>query len=176
MTRRSKHSFVVLAYASAGRAQEALDLVEALGDEKLLTLKDAAIARKDGDGRIAVDQTRELSVGQGAIVGGVAGFLLGLATGGVATVTLVGLASGGGLGFLDTGIGNRRMKEIGESLQPGHAALGVLVSDLRLEEVRERLAPLGGELVVAELTPEAEEALAAGAGQAGEGNEPGAQP
>ena len=33
MTHRSKHSFVVLAYASPGRAQEALDLArEAAGD------------------------------------------------------------------------------------------------------------------------------------------------
>jgi uncharacterized membrane protein len=154
-----KHNFIVVAYESREQADEALRAVEDLARSKEIELKDAAVVVKDSSGKVMVDQTKELSVGTGAITGGVAGMLLGLAMGGPVGMALVGMAAGGGAGLLDTGIDNRRLKQLGQELAPGRAALGVLIKQANWPHARERLAPLGGEPLVVELSAEALEAL-----------------
>jgi uncharacterized membrane protein len=74
---------------------------------------------------------------------------------------IVGLAIGAGIAAIDRGIDDDRMRRLGGHLEPGQAALCALVGDADWPAVRERMAPLVGELLVAELTPEAEEALRA---------------
>ncbi|MFN8185492.1 MAG: DUF1269 domain-containing protein [Gaiellales bacterium] len=139
-------------------AEQGLHEVEQLAGEKLLSLKDAVIAVKNGD-RVELDQTKELSVGQGAIVGGVAGTLLGLALGVVTGGALAGLAAGGIAGAFDTGIKNERLRQLAADLEPGHALLGLLIGKADWEALSEHAATLGGEPLVLELTPEAHEAL-----------------
>ena len=154
-----KPSFVVLAYESRDAAAQALDLLEQLSADKVLKLRDAAVAVRTEQGRVELDQTRELSSGQGAITGGVAGTLLGLATGGVVAVALVGMAGGGLLGVLDTGIENSRLRKLAEELAPGQALLGALIEKADWPRLREAFRPTGGEPVVVELSDEALAAL-----------------
>jgi hypothetical protein len=47
------------------------------------------------------------------------------------------------------------MQALGEELAAGEAALGALVESIERDIVRERLAPLGGELIQVPLTDEA---------------------
>jgi uncharacterized membrane protein len=152
-------SFAVVAYPDRSRAEQALKLIEELAHGKHVRLADAAIVVKSHDGRLELFQTREVSVGQGAVTGGVAGFLLGFALGGPVGGALAGMVSGGAFGAFDTGIENERLKELGESLAPAQAALGLLIEEADWGLLRERLATLGGELLVSELTPEAAAAL-----------------
>jgi uncharacterized membrane protein len=152
-------SFAVLAYPTKERAAEALGLITELSKTDALTLRDAAVVVHTPENRIEVEQVRELAAGEGAVAGGVAGLLLGLVVGAVVPMTLVGLAGGGALGLFDTGIDNRRLRELGAELEPGAAALGVLVTDADWRLVRERMAPLGGEPIVLELSDEALVAL-----------------
>ena len=161
-----RYSFGVVGYPDREHAEEALDIVNTLAGEKRVKLADAAIVVKADDGKLELHQTHEISVGTGAITGGVAGLLLGFALGGPLGGALVGLLGGGALGVFDTGIENKRMKKLGESLAPGHTALCVLIEDADWQLLRERLAPLGGEVLVAELTDEAAEALERSAGTA----------
>lgn len=155
----ARASFAVLAYPSRERAAEALALITELGKTEALKLRDAAVVVRTAEGRVEIEQARDLSVGQGAVAGGVAGILLGLAVGAVVPVTLAGLAGGGVLGGLDTGIDNRRLRELGAELEPGAAALGVLVEDADWPLVRERVASLGGRPIVLELSDDALSAL-----------------
>ncbi len=152
-------SLVVLGYESRAAADEALREVEQLGQEKFLDLKDAVVAVKTEQDRIELDQTRELSLGQGAVVGGVAGTLLGLALGLVTGGAAAGIVAGGAVGLLDTGIKNERLKQLAADLEPGHALLGVLIGEADWAALRERRSVLGGDPIVFELTPEAHEAL-----------------
>lgn len=108
----ARASLAVLAYPTRDRATEALGLITELGKTDAMTLRDAAVVVHTVDGRVEVEQVRELSVGQGAVAGGVAGILLGLVVGTVVPATLVGLAGGGAVGILDTGIDNRRLREL----------------------------------------------------------------
>lgn len=155
----SSRSFAVVAYPDRSRAEQALSLIEELADAKHVRLADAAIVVKSEDGRLELYQTRELSVGQGTITGGVAGFLLGFALGGPVGAALAGMVGGGAFGAFDTGIENKRLKELGASLAPAQAALGLLIEEADWGLLRERMATLGGELLVSELTPEATAAL-----------------
>ncbi len=156
---RGSRSFAVVAYPDRTRAEEALKLVEELARTKHVRLADAAIVVKSEDGRLELYQTREVSVGEGAVGGGVAGFLLGFALGGPVGGALAGMVSGGAFGAFDTGIENDRLKELGNSLTPAHAALGLLIEEADWGLLRERMATLGGELLLSELTPEATAAL-----------------
>src|SRR3990172_3582162 len=97
-----QHNFVVVAFESRAVADQALQTLEELARAKETAVKAAAGVVKDPDGKVRLDQAKELSVGQGTITGGVAGFLLGLAIGGPIGPTLVGMVAGGAAGFLDT--------------------------------------------------------------------------
>ena len=63
------------------------------------------------------------------------------------------------------------VKRLGAELEPGQAILCALIRNADWAKVRERMAPFAGKLVVVELTPEAEAALAEAQGQAGAGGE-----
>jgi uncharacterized membrane protein len=150
-----KPSFVVLLFPSRDVAQEALRLLEGLARDKALALRDAAIVVHTEQGRVELEQTQDLSTGQGTIAGGVAGMLLGLALGGVVAVALTGMAGGGIFGSLDTGIENKRLRGLGEQLEPGQAALGALIEEADWPRVRDAFRPLAGEPIVVELSDEA---------------------
>lgn len=77
-----------------------------------------------------------------------------------------GVTLGAGLGAFDSGIDDKRMRRLGAGLEPGQAALCALVGEADWPVVRARMSPLAGELLVAELTPEAEAELRAAREQA----------
>jgi uncharacterized membrane protein len=156
---KGKRSFVVSAHPDREHAETALGAIEELGRQGALRLVDAAIVVRTKEGRVDLYQSHEVSVGEGLVGGGTAGILAGLMLGVPIAGPIVGLAVGAGIGALDRGIDDARMRRLGAELQPGHAALCVLVGDVDWPPVRERMAPLVGELLVTELTPEAEEAL-----------------
>ncbi len=112
-------------------AQEALLAAMRLQRRKRLELDDAAIVVRDERGRTRIVQTRDLSTAQGAMSGSWLGLLAGLFVPGGA---LVGMALGAAAGGLfaklrDKGINDDEMKQWGEQLSDGQAALFLLVED-----------------------------------------------
>lgn len=122
---------IALQFREPLMAQEALLAAVRLRSKDRLGLEDAAIVAKDEGGKVRIQQTRDLDAVQGASSGLWLGVLAGLfVPGGV----LIGGALGAALGGLwaklrDIGIADDRMKELGESLPAGHAALFMLVRD-----------------------------------------------
>jgi uncharacterized membrane protein len=156
---KGKRSFVVSSHANRQEAERALAALDELDRQGKIQLADAVVVVRTNEGRVELYQRHELSIGEGAVGGGTAGVLAGLLFGVPIAGPLVGLAVGVGLGAIDRGIDDSRMRRLGKDLQPGQAALCVLVAEADWAAVRERMAPLVGDLLVAELTPEAEEAL-----------------
>lgn len=112
-------------------AQEALLAAMRLKARGFLTLDDAAIVHKEDAGRVRIVQTRDVSVGQGAISGSWWGLLAGLFVPGG---PLIGAALGAALGGLfaklrDIGINDDEMRRMGDDLSPGESALFLLVID-----------------------------------------------
>ncbi|HTR32269.1 MAG TPA: DUF1269 domain-containing protein [Gaiellaceae bacterium] len=108
-------------------SQEQAD--EALAAAETLKPADAVLVRRTPDGRIDLHQTRQKSVGEGAITGGTVGLLAGLLFGVPVGVSLAGLLGGGIFGARDTGIKDARLRELGERLEVGEAMVCVLVAD-----------------------------------------------
>ena len=159
----ARRSFVASGQGSRQEAEAAVAELERLDREHLLDLADAAVVVRTETGRVELYQRHELSAGEGAVAGGVAGVLAGILIGFPIAAPIAGLALGGGLGAIDTGLDDKRMRRLGESLQPGQAAACALVGKADWPAVRARMAPYAGELLIVELTVEAEEALRAAA-------------
>lgn len=111
------------------RAQEALLAASRLVAREHLQLEDAAIVTKVG-GRVRVQQTRDVTTGQGAVSGAWWGTLAGLFVGAPLVGAALGAAAGGLFGKLrDHGIDDDEMRRMGDELAEGEAALFLLVAD-----------------------------------------------
>lgn len=148
---------IAVGYESEEIAERALATLGELAREDALELKDAALVVKDESERVELRQTR-LAAGESVVSGGSIGLLLGLAVGVPVAAALLGLAGGGGFAAFHRGISDKRMRNFGKELPPGHAALFALVADVSWPILHDRLAPYGGEVAASEL----DEAVVAG--------------
>jgi uncharacterized membrane protein len=145
-------SFVAVAFDDVASAEDALAAVYELETEKAVHVRDAAVVVQTEAGRIELQQTRDLAAGEGIVAGGAVGLVAGVLLGGPVGGALVGILGGAGVGLRDTGIPDRRLRQLGEELQPGHAVLCVLVDAAGVVHVREALARYG-EVVDTEVPP-----------------------
>jgi len=136
-------TFVAVVLEHDHAPDDALASVRALRAEQDVTVRDAAVVVRTALGRIELQQTKQIAPGESIVGGGtaglVAGLLLGLPVGGA----LVGLAGGALLGLRDTGIPNKRLRQLGEDLRPGQAVLCVLVDADEVARTREALQHYG---------------------------------
>ena len=96
-----------------------------------IRIEDAAIVVTDAGGRIRIHQTRDAGTAQGAMAGTWLGALEGLIFLAPLVVAVLGAAIGGIWARLrDIGISDREMREMGEHLDPGTAALFLLFEPL----------------------------------------------
>jgi len=81
--------------------------------------------------------------------------IVGLLVGMPVIAPIAGMVCGVVIGlFFDSGIDDARMRELGENLEPGQAALCVQVTAADWERLQERLAGHTADLIVAEVTPD----------------------
>jgi uncharacterized membrane protein len=123
--------------------------------EYLIELDDAVVAAKDAQGRIKLNQLIN-TTSAGAVSGTCLIFLM----------PLVGAAMGAASGALggaltDLGINDKWMKETAAAIQPGTAALFVLVRKVTADKVLERLKGEGGTVMKTSLDHTREAALQA---------------
>jgi uncharacterized membrane protein len=128
---------LVVAFGDVQAAEDALAAVHGL------PVRDAAVVVRTAAGRIELQQTSEIAPGEGIVGGGAIGLLAGLVLGLPVGGALLGLLGGAGFGLRDTGIPNRRLRQLGEKLQAGHAVLCVLADAESAPRTREALAPYG---------------------------------
>lgn len=131
-------------------AQEALLAAVRLSSHDQLELEDAAIVSRDDRGKVRLAQTRELTPGQGALSGGWFGLIAGLfVPGGPLVPMAIGAAAGGLFAKLrDQGIRDDEMRQWGESLDNGQAALFLLVAHCHQARVLHEVARFQATLLV----------------------------
>ncbi len=160
---------VVIAFPSEQKAEEVRAKVLEMQKEYLIELGDAVIAEKLPDGKVKLHQMVDTTL-QGAASGSFWGLLVGL----LFMMPLVGVAVGAASGALagaltDVGIDDKFMKDLAEVLQPGTAALFLLIRKMTADKVIEDLKGVGGTLLRTSLDHTKEAALrAALAGAAAE--------
>ena len=129
------------------KAQELLIAMMRLQNRGSLRIDDAAIVTK-ADGRVRIHQTKDMNPAQGVATGTWFGVLAGL----VFLQPLIGAAIGAALGGLwaklrDIGIDDDAMKEMGDRLPDGDAALFLLLDDVYPTHLSIELARFDGSIL-----------------------------
>jgi uncharacterized membrane protein len=130
---------VVLAFDTETGAEQLRDDLIQLQKEHLIGLEDAAVAVRHQDGKVKIKQVESLA-GAGALGGAFWGLLIGLIFFVPVFGLLVGAAAGAMIGkSLDSGVDDKFIKEVGNTLQPGNSALFLLVAKVVPDKVQETL-------------------------------------
>lgn len=165
---------VAIVYPTESKAEEIRQRLLEMQKEYLIQLEDAAIAVKSPDGKVKLNQLINPTA-TGALEGSWWGLLLGAlflmpvmgVVGGPAGAAL-GAASGAALGaasgaiggaLTDLGVDDKFMKDLAKTLEPGGAALFLLVRKMTTEKVLEAIKGTGGKVLKTSLDRRNEEAL-----------------
>ena len=146
------------------RASEVLNRLQNMDDDWVVDLHDAVAVYRDYNGKLRVDQSYQMTTGEGAGWGGLWGSLIGLtlaipftggATAPAAAVLAAGAAAGGalgaGAGAIDAswwkdefGIPDDFVKQVGALIQPGDSAIYALLRTANPDIVADAFRGYGG--------------------------------
>ncbi|WP_432991836.1 DUF1269 domain-containing protein [Dactylosporangium sp. CA-233914] len=152
---------IVIGYRDLTTANAAREKIIDLQRQGLITVRDAAVVDVGPNGKVRLHQTTNpaaVGAAGGALWGGLIGLLFFAPFIGMA----VGAASGAIAGKVtDTGVDDKFIKDVGASLQPGSAALFLLIDQVTVDKVVAEMAPFqfGGQLLRSSLNMEAEQRL-----------------
>ena len=150
---------VVIVYPTEAKAEEMRQKLFGLQKEYLIQISDAAIAVMHEGGKIKLNQLLNTTA-LGAASGGFWGLLIGA----IFLMPVFGAAIGAASGALggalsDYGVNDNFMKELSGSLQPGNAALFVLIQKMTGDKVLEAIKGTGGVVLKTSLDHTREQAL-----------------
>jgi uncharacterized membrane protein len=159
-------NLVAIAYDDLDTAQQVVSNISRAQAAHEIELDDLVVVERRGDGKIKLHQPSMAGAGAagGALWGGLIGLIFLMPLLGMA----IGAASGAAAGALtDAGVDDKFMKELGEQMTPGSAAVIALVRRVTMDKVLDSIQ-IPGRIIQTSLDNEAEarleEALAA-AGQ-----------
>jgi uncharacterized membrane protein len=150
---------IAVAYPDRETAEKVRAELGRLVVERTLELEDAVVIDRDENGKVKLHQAyRPAAAGAagGALWGGLIGLLFLAPLLGMA----VGAAAGGASGAMtDVGINDDFMKQLGQKIKPGGAALIALVRKATPDKVLPEIQQYGGEVLQTSLDRESEERL-----------------
>jgi uncharacterized membrane protein len=148
---------IAIAYKDLATAQEVTGNIGEAQKAHLIELDDLVVVERKQDGKVKLHQPS--LGGVGALGGAAWGGLIGL----IFLVPFFGMAIGAATGAIagamsDAGIDDKFMKNLGEKLEPGGAAVIGLVRSMNEERVLAELK-IPGEIIQTSLSSEAEQPL-----------------
>jgi len=162
---------LVAAYTDEETAKKVLDNARDAKKNGEFDYDDAAVIRKDSEGKVHIDETGDLTAakgaGIGALVGAVIGALAGPAGAAVAAAEGAAIGAGGGAavgalaGSKDEGIDQEALETVGGAMPVGTSALAVVTSQKLVEITQDKL-PKSSAIVAEELAATIGERLEAG--------------
>ncbi len=156
---------IIAAFQEEEAADQALKALKEAKREKLISIDNAAVIRKDDDGKLHIKETADMGGGKGAGVGALVGGAIGLLAGplGVAAGSALGAAVGGITAKLyDGGFKDDRLRQIGTSLEPGTSAIIAVIEHRWVAEMERELAEEGADVTTAALAADIAEKLQKG--------------
>lgn len=152
-------TLVVIGYDSEVKAEEVRLTLLKMQKEYLVDVADAVVVVRDAQGKVRLRQLYNLTAA-GALRGGFWGSLMGL----LFLNPLFGFAVGAAAGAIsgavtDVGIDDAFMKQLAQTLQPGTAALCVLLHNMTPDKVIEEIQQFGGKIIKTNLSHENEDKL-----------------
>ena len=144
---------IVVAFPDETKAEEVRKLLFTMQKQYLLDLEDAVVVVKNHEGKVTINQIYNL-VASGAAGGMLYGGLWGLLIGVLFFNPILGWAAGGLAGatagsitgwLTDIGIDDNFIKELGNTIHPGHSALFLLLKKVTPDKVINELKRKGVE-------------------------------
>jgi uncharacterized membrane protein len=157
------------------RASEVLNELLAMNDDWVVDLHDAVAVYRDYNGKLRVDQSYQMTTGQGAAWGGLWGLLIGAtlaipftggasaaaAAGAIAAGAAGGTALGAGLGAADAeswkdefGIPEDFVQQVSVLIQPGDSAIYAILRVGDPDVVADKFRGYGGTILRTTLSPD----------------------
>jgi uncharacterized membrane protein len=129
---------LVAAYVDERGADQSLGVLKEAKRGGSFYFDDAAVIRRDAEGKVHINETGDMRAGKGATIGAVIGGVFGLLGGpaGVAIAASAGAALGAAATANDAGFDDSSLKAIGGVLPAGTSALAVTTSKAFVEAVR----------------------------------------
>jgi len=150
---------VAIIYPTEQKAEEVRQRLFKLQREYLISIKDAVIAVKNDAGSVKLSQLFSTTAA-GAATGSFWGLLIGILFLNPFIGVALGAASGAiGGALTDYGINDAFMKELSANLQPGNAALFVLIKDMTADKVLREIQDAGGTVLKTSLEDSKEKQL-----------------
>jgi uncharacterized membrane protein len=156
---------VAIAYPDLDTARQVTASVAEAQKAHEIELDDMVIVERREDGKVKLHQPSLAGAGavSGALWGGLIGLIFFMPLFGLA----IGAASGAAAGAVsDYGIDDKFMKELGEKVEPGHAAVLLLVRKVSLDKILPKVQ-IEGTIIQTSLNDAQEEELAAALAAAG---------
>ncbi len=136
---------VIATFEDEASAADALQVLTEARQEGQLKYVAYAVVRRDADGKLHVKETGDPGGVAGAVSGGALGLVVGLLAGPVGLAAVAGAVMGGlAMKWFDSGVKNAQIREAGEQLKPGMAALAILAEDGSEDLINEKLCLNGG--------------------------------
>ena len=155
------------------RASEVLNTLQEMNENWVVDLHDAVAVYRDYSGKLRVDQSYQMTTGEGAAWGGLLGGMIGamlaipftagasaVAAAALATGAVSGTALGATAGALDAeswkadyGISDEFVQRVGTMVQPGDSAIFALLRSLDPELVAAQFKGYGGTILRTTLDP-----------------------
>ena len=152
-------NLIAVAYPDKNTAEQVRDRLLRLTAEHVIELEDAVIVDRDEKGKVKLHQIRNPAA-RGAMGGALWGGLIGLLFLAPLLGMAVGAAAGGASGALiDSGVNDNFMRDLGQKLPAGGAALIVLVRQITPDKVLPQISQYGGEVLQTSLDDESEARL-----------------
>jgi uncharacterized membrane protein len=150
------------------RASEVLNELLSMNDDWVVDLHDAVAVYRDFNGKLRVDQSYQMTTGQGAALGGLWGLLIGAtlaipftggasaaaAAGAIAAGAAGGTALGAGLGAVDAeswkdefGIPEDFVQQVSVLIQPGDSAIYAILRVGNPDIVADQFRGYGGTIL-----------------------------
>jgi uncharacterized membrane protein len=150
---------IVIVYPTESKAEEVRQTLLGLQKEYVIKLGDAVIATKTDAGKIKLNQLINTTT-----TGAVSGSFWGLLVGVLFLNPLLGVAAGAASGALggaltDVGISDAFMKDLSDSIQPGNAALFLLIEEMTADKVLKQVQGFGGVVLRTSLDETKEQVL-----------------
>jgi uncharacterized membrane protein len=152
---------LVIAFPTEKEAEDVRSKLLGMQKEYLIELGDAVVAVKHPDGKIKLNQLFSTTA-----IGAASGSFWGLIIGMIFLSPVVGVAVGAASGALagamtDFGIDDKFIKDVAEAIQPGGAALFLLVNKMTTDKVLADLRGIGGKVIRTSFDKTKEEAIQA---------------
>src|SRR3954464_4033605 len=156
--RSTVSNLVAIAYDDLGTAQQVVSNLGRAQAAHEIELDDLVIVERRADGKVKLHQPSAAGAGAagGALWGGLIGLIFLMPLFGMALGAATGAAGGA---MSDYGIDDKFMKELGDKLPEGGAAIFVLVREATTDKVVPEIDKYGGHVIQSSLSDEQETAL-----------------